>query len=1146
MRQQTLRILFILNLLSLVGGVAVGQPWAPQSVLRQGPWVRLGVAESGMHRLDAAQLQALGVPASVDPRTLRLYGNADGLLPQRIGEGRSDDLIENAVLVTGEADGRLDPTDVLYFWAEGPHRWRQRADGSFYHELHQQSDVACYYLTWGQGTGLRVAVAPALTGPTETLTSGPQHAFIETDRENLIESGRQWWGERFETTLSYDFRFVTGPAVGSATLRARLGARAAANSSFSISAEATALGSAVVAGVPVSSSDADYAAQTLQTVNVPGGLLADGALDLGLTYNRPEGGIGWLDWLELHWTQSWVATGDLYAFQSLASPTANVAALQVSTSATDYALWDVSVPTRPRIRPYTTGGGALTVNVTRDSLRRLVLWRPAGARSPQNLGPVANQNLHALGATDYVIVAPEAWRDQAERLATLHRTRYGRRVAVVSPEQCYHEFSSGMKDVTAIRDLLAMLWGRAASAADRPKYLLLFGDGSYDPRGRLGAGGDAVPSYQSRQSLSRTATYVSDDYFGFLEPSEGFYGEGTGVYEGDVTIDLHTLDIGIGRLPVTTPDQARAVVDKLVAYATAPPPGDWRRLISFVGDYKQGEGALHTGQADSLARMTARLNPCARVEQLYIDQFPASTAGGGLTFPGARSAVVDRIGAGALIVNYTGHGSETVLSNSRIVQIADVERARNGGRLPFWVTATCEFGRWDNPTVSSGAEQLLINAEGGAMGLLTSVRLVFSFPNFLFNRNWYDEVFEYDAVAGRWPTLGELTMRTKNATWASAPINTRNFTLLGDPGLSLAMPTATAVLTELNGQPLTPTSTDTLRGLQAVSLRGEVRDAAGARLTNYVGQVRVTLLDKAVRLRTLLSNMPYDALRTVLFNGVASVTAGEFEISFVLPLDLNTNFGSGRLLLYAEGVAAEPQDAMGCWRRPTIGGTDLSGGPDTQPPQVQLFINDYSWRSGDLCGPEPLLLARVSDDRGINTAGIGVGRDLLAIIDDDEQNAIVLNGDFIADADAATSGTILRRLRDLSPGEHRLRIRAWDVANNAAEAETRLIVADDLGLVLSGLVIAPNPAPAGQAQISLRHNRGSVPLQAELRVLSAAGQVLLSSRFATGAEGAARVPTDALSALSRLAAGLYVVELSLTDPADGAQAGAISRMLIVR
>lgn len=1121
---------------------ASAQPSVPASVLRTGRWWRVAVSEAGLYRLDAAFLQGLGInTATLDPRTLKVYGNAQGLLPQQVNVPRIDDLRENAIMVQGESDGRFDAADAVYFYAEGPHRWRQRPDGSFYYELHPYADEAVYFLTIDQGAGLRVTALTPLTSPTETLTSGPQFAVLEPEQENLLHSGRQWFGDRFETLTQRDYAFATGAATGPGTARVRLAARSGSSTNYTLTAEGQSLGLVFVPGVPVNSFDSDYAAQGEATFSLPQSLFSDGNLGLRVAYNRPANATGWLDFIQLQWPALWSASGTSYFFQATATPARNAATFAVSTPITDYTVWDVSEPTRPRLQPTTFSSGTLSLVTTRDTLRRFLAWQPAAARTPRALGAVANQNLHALGATDYVIVVPEAWRAEADRLAAMHQTRYGRRTAIVTPEQCYNEFSSGIKDVTAIRDLMAMLWHRAPSAADRPKYLLLFGDGSYDARNRLSGRGDFVPVYESRQSLSRTTTYVSDDFFGFLESTEGFFGEGTAIYEGDNAVQFHTLDIAVGRLPARTLAEARILADKSIRYATAATPGDWRRLITFLGDYKQGEGSLHTSQSDSLARMASRALPCARLEKIYLDQYPSSTVGGGLTFPDARTAISSRIDQGSLIVNYTGHGSETVLSNARVVQIADAEGATNGGRLPFWITATCEFGRWDDPSISTGAEELLVNDGGGAIGLLTAVRLVFSFPNFVFNRNWYDQVFTRDA-SGNYRTLGEVNRLTKNATWASAAINTRNFCLLADPGITLALPTLEAKILEINGSPIQPT--DTLRALQAVTLRGQVQNASGTLQADYNGQIRITLFDKALPQRTLLSGMSYQTFRTVLFNGSASVVNGSFEIAFVIPLDINYSFGPGNLQLYAEGTSG---DALGCWRSLTVGGTDPDANTSSTPPTVELFLNDYSWRSGDLTGPEPVLLARVADDQGINAAGLGVGRELLAIVDGDERFATVLNNSYTADPDNAKRGTIVQRLSGISDGEHVLTIRVWDVANNPAEASTRFFVTSDASLAAHELLLYPNPLLGGELpQLELRHNRGSRSLRADITVVSSAGVPLARAQFLSTAEGRLVAPSDALEPLRTLAAGLYVMELLVTDTADGQALRRSSRIVLLR
>jgi hypothetical protein len=1135
-------------ILGLPLAVLAQRTYAPGSVLAAGTWLKLGVVAEGVYRIDAAYLRAQNIdPATIDPRTLRLYGNGGGMLPQANSAPHTDDLLENAVLVTGQADGRLDAADALFFYADAQTQWRLRTDGTPYHEKNLYCDTTYYFLTWGQGNGLRMGTQAVGNTAAAPLSQSLQLLARDEDKTSLIKSGRQWWADRYDTQTSYTYRMdAPGAVAGStATLVVQVAARSDAFSSFRVAVNGTVVGTIDLSTINLTDVEFDYARQ--RRVAITFTLPAATALDVQLTYNKPTtASIGWLDWLELQYPQTLGAPAgaNAYAFRTYAAG-GSAATVQCALPDTAWRVWQVTNPARAQVQAYAYGGGIARFSTAQDSLRRWVAYRPAAAPTPPFARAIANQNLHALPVPDYVIITWPGFASQANRLADLHRSRYGRVAHVLTPQQIYNEFSGGAQDVTALRNCIKMFYDR--SGRTKPGYVLLFGEGSYDYK-NIEAGGNLVPSYQSRESLVRTASYTSDDYFSFLDDADGFWGEGTFLWEGDAQLDINLADVAVGRLPISSLQAAQNIVNKLIAYHTGNlDAGPWRNQYVLVGDYKEGEADLHVGQADSIARLVARVAPCYQLDKIYLDQFAGTNAGAGIQFPAARAALLAALNKGSLVVNYTGHGGTVGLSNSGVFLTSDVAGLQNTGRLPFWITATCEFGRWDEPNTLSGAEALLAAPNAGAIGLLTSVRLVYSFPNFLFNRNWYDYALQPDAALGRYRTLGEAFRLTKNATWSSAPINTRNFSLLTDPALTLAYPQVQVALTRINQRDVGTPPPDTLKALNRVQLEGEVRDAAGNPLPNYTGTLVLTAYDKAQSLRTRLSRYAYTEFGTVLFRGAFSITGGKFSAQFVVPLDINYSIGPGNLVFYAAPAGADARTGAGCYRQAIVCCTGAGVGGQNRPPAIRLFLNDTTWRSGGISNQSPLLLALLADELGINTTALGVGRELTAIVDGDERNPILLNDFYTADLNSATAGRIQYQLQNLADGPHTLRVKAWNVANLSATAETQFYVASDARLALQQVLNYPNPF-AGSTTFACQTNRLGGALTLTVRVFNSTGQVV-KTIVQTVTPGGNRLtaPWDGRDEQGLpLPGGIYTFRLELRDTTTGETAQAAQKLVILR
>jgi hypothetical protein len=693
---------------------------------------------------------------------------------------------------------------------------------------------------------------------------------------------------------------------------------------------------------------------------------------------------------------------------------------------------------------------------------------------------VASQNLKDGQVPNLVIVSPPAFRAEADRLAEMRRQHDGLSVRVVSLPEIYNEFSSGRQDVSAIRNYMKYLYDTDAAQL---KYLLLFGKGSYDYRRRAG-NTNFVPTYESRNSVHPIFSYSSDDYYGFLEDGEGQWEES---FMGD-----HTMEIGVGRLPVKSAADARVVVDKLVHYATsARTQGRWRNRVVFVAD--DGDNNKHQRDAEQLSRAIDTAYASFSTTKIYLDAFPQEALPGSEAAPAANQRIERELKQGALILNYTGHGSETRWTQENIFNVNTINQLRNYDQLPFFVTATCEFGRHDDPDQVSGAEQLILSERGGAIGLVTTARPVYSNTNLLLNQAFYAQVFAEED--GNFLTVGEIFRRTKNNA-LSGPVN-RNFSLLGDPSMKLNYPQDRVVLgrPEVQRADGTYVPVDTLAALDRVRLSGRVvRRGDGAPLTDFAGSVLVEVMDKATLGRTRGSNdgaMQFSERKSVLHRGRARVRDGSFVLHFVMPKNIVYQAGSGKIIAYAQ---SDQSDAHGADQTFSVGGSSQRTVEDTTPPQIQLFMDDTTFVDGGLTGSRTQLLAHLFDEHGLSIATASLGQEMVATLTHQATNATTewpLDEFYVTDPDTYQSGSIIYPLDNLADGRYTLTLRAGDTYNNFAEAQTTFVVGEERELQLTNLYNYPNPFGQSTTFV-LDHNRPGDDLAVSLDILDGQGRVVAS------------------------------------------------------
>jgi hypothetical protein len=1146
------------------GGEGAGRPknYPLTSRLASGDWYRFTLVRDGVYRLSYDFLQDLGVAVDgLASDQINVYGNHFGMLPFENAPVRPTDLIPNAIEVADGGDGIFGPGDHILFYATGPQRW-ELSGSSFVHTKNVFADSASYFIGIGVDAPKRIQnVALSSDAPSGTVDSFDDRQFVERDLVNLIKSGRTMYGELFDQVTTYNFSFETAFLVpgASATLSFAGAARTIGttnSSTFTVNSGSALNGTVTVQGVSESYT-ADIARVFEQSFTFePTG----SSVPVSLTFNKfnPVTSVAWLNFLRLNCRRQLRMVGDQLAFRDLASVgVGNVSEFVIEQGQSIHRIWDITDPTNSGNVALNQDGTNRLFRLRTDSLRQFIAFRDGGYLVPVRVGRVPNQDLHATALpTDLVIVSPPSFLGEANRLAQ-RRISEGLTVAVVTPQQVFNEFSSGARDATAIKRYMRMLYDKAGTDPERlPRWLLLFGDGSYNNISLSESNQNLIPSYQTVNSVSPTRSYTSDDYFGLLDEGEG---EGTG--------DL--VDIGIGRLPISSVQQAREVVDKLLAYdrlkllsATGDVcselgeggAADWRTRVVFASDDQDGdnfEGHVHMSQSDFLAQRVETEHPRFNVNKIYMDAYQQVSTPGGQRYPEATSEFQERVQKGALLVNYIGHGGEVGWAHERFLDNATILGWSNGDRLPLFMTATCEFSRWDDPGRTSAGEYVLLNPSGGGIGLMTTTRLAFSDQNFQLGRRFYDHVFQANSLDGRPQTLGDTFRETKRSITAAQPqnLNHRNFSLLGDPSQRLAMPRLEARITTITDT--LGNAIDTLKALSTVRINGFIDGGNGQPLADFNGLVIPIVFDKELQQATLVNDPTPTAVpfnfrirKNIIYRGKATVTNGVFSFTFVVPKDINYDVGPGRISCYAESWNT---NAVGYTNTPLVGATATDIALDELGPRVELFMNDERFVRGGMTDENPLLFAKLFDENGINTVGSSIGHDLLATLNENTEQAIVLNDLYEADLDTYKSGTVRYRLNNLPEGNHTLRLKAWDVFNNSNEITTEFVVASSAELALDRVLNYPNPFTT-YTEFFFEHNKPCTTLGVQLQVFTVSGRLVKSINRQVACEGFRSEPLawDGLDDFGdKLGRGVYVYRLGVTTP-DGERAEKFEKLVILR
>jgi len=876
------------------------------SALEKGELYKMAISETGIYKVTYQQLKD-NTDFNIDqinPANIQIYGNRGGTLPLLNAVKRDDDLVENSIFIQGETDGSFDAGDYILFYAEGPDRINTtKGLVKFEKNIYDLNNY--YFIKLGDQQGKRIT---SISNETVADYSESNEKLIrhENDILNLLGSfgstqgsGKLWFGETFTNERSQDFsssfKINTPSNETSASIEVGFAARSSESSQIELLVNGQAAGSRNIGTVRFGSSSLESAYAARATIQATVDISSNPQISLNYIGSSKSNTEAWLDYIQLSSLERINIGSEPIAIFNSEDLSKSKSGYRLAYSGSNLEIWNVTDLDAVHSINYNSQNGSVTFGYnTNNRINNFMAFdKDAIFLSAEFIAKVENQNLHGIERADLIIVTYPDFSEAAEKLAMHRIVNDNLKVEVVDIFQIYNEFAGGKADPIAIRDMARMLKQRD----DNFRYMILLGDASYDYRNIVPnlPNDNLAPTYETDQSLNPVDAYPSDDFFGLLSDGEG----------GD---DLKgTLDLGIGRIPARTLEEANDVINKIIHYDTNPNRfGEWRTKLGFAADDVDASwDTVHLRDSDRIAEDTEDRVPCMLPQKVYFDSYKQEATPGGARYPDANKAINDNIFKGQLVFNYLGHGGPKGLSQERVVQIPDIRGWSNMDKLPVFITATCSFTGFDEPNIVSAGEHLILNPNGGAVALFTTVRSVYASQNY----NLANEVFKtlFNRTEGQAMRLGDIIANSKNTGSISGTENTRKFLLIGDPCMRLALPRHDIKMTHFNDEVLTAGKQDTLGALSRGKFRGQIVSHLDSSLvTDFNGEIFVTVYDKESTRFTLVNDdqgspLQFKVKKNILYKGTASVTNGIFELNMIMPKDIDYNFGPGSIHLYAYG-----------------------------------------------------------------------------------------------------------------------------------------------------------------------------------------------------------------------------------------------------
>ncbi|NVJ89247.1 MAG: type IX secretion system sortase PorU [Flavobacteriaceae bacterium] len=1108
------------------------------AVLATGEWYKFSVDTTGVFKIDANLLQRIGINTSgLDPRKIHIYGNGGQLLPVVNNDFRYNDLQENAIYVAGENDGSFDANDYILFYAKGPHDWEVNlTTETATHRQNIYSDKAYYFITVNETNGKRITTQPSISGPsTSSINIYDDFTFIEKEERNLLGAGTQWfYNNDFNINNAQEFTLPFKNAVANEMINVRV--RGVCNSvvSSSMAVQVNSQDLFTISYPPVNASSLNKAIALQRS-----GSIANSSENITVSINYDNSGNpsanAFLDYIEIRGKKYLRFSDFQFSFRSFvqAKASGNVS-YQIENGVNAFQVWDVTDYINPQQIVNEGNSNNFSFTVNGGTLREYVVLDANDFYIPEAIpnGRINNQNLHALQDINYLIITNDNLSSEAQRLADYHENNSNLTTKVVLIDEIYNEFSSGSKDITGIRDFIKYLYYSNTTPDKKLQYVCFFGDASYDYKDRIESNNNIVPVKLSNISFNLATSWVTDDFFVMLEPNEGSMQTS------------HTIDVTSSRIPVSTVVEATQVVDKILSYYQKNAIGDWRNTITLLADDIDDTGDIVIQEGvESIADEIKANKPIFNISKLYLDSFVQENTAGGERYSEVNRAITNAIEKGTLIFDYFGHGGEDGLAQERILDKEQIQNFNNPNTLPLLVTVTCDFSRFDNPNRITAGELTFKNKNGGSASMVTTTREVFISVGQNFNEQFIRILLGFNDENY---TISEALKQAKNQFSNSQKFFIYHF---GDPAMRLAIPNPNVKITKMNDVAITQ-QLDTIKALSKIKFEGVVTDNLNNPLTDFNGTLSTTVFDKVIDKQTIDNDgfgviMPFDTQDSKLFRGKSTITNGAFAFEFIVPKDIKIAYGKGKVSFYADNGVT---DKSGANFDIVVGGINENAPDDTVGPEIGLYMNDESFIDGGNTNTSPNLIAVLSDASGINTSITAVDHDIVAILDGDTANPIILNDFYETELNDFTQGKVVYKLQDLEVGPHTLTLKAWDTYNNSSETTLNFVVVSDSLLNLENVLNYPNPF-VNYTEFWFNHNKPNEPLEVQVQIFTVSGKLVktINQLVQTTGNLSREIVWNGLDDFgNKIGKGVYVYKLRVTSTTSNLVSEKYEKLVILQ